>query len=77
VALDAAVERIQGRLNDHIKKSDLDLGSILQEQGRLNTKIDTVQTQVLEKRGSFDVSSSSSGGKDGRRCRSTSSVFPV
>jgi hypothetical protein len=34
-------------------------------ESRLNTKIDNVQTQLLEKKGSFVGSSSSSDGKDG------------
>jgi hypothetical protein len=50
------------KLDEHIAKVDLDAGSFRLEQGRLNTKIDNVQTQLLEKQGRFDKAFSSGSG---------------
>jgi hypothetical protein len=64
-AFDTAIEWVINKISDHIKKTNIDFGTIRQEHSRPNTKIDNVQTQVLEKRGSFDSSSPSSSGKYG------------
>lgn len=63
---DEAIERMISKMNNISKKLDMELGSVRQEQGRLPTSISNVQTQVLEKQGWFDSSSSSSGA-DGKQ----------
>jgi hypothetical protein len=50
------------KLDEHIAKVDLDAGSFRLEQGRLNTKIDNVRTQLLEKQGRLDKAFSSGSG---------------
>jgi outer membrane murein-binding lipoprotein Lpp len=53
------VAALSAKLDDHMKKAELDAGSFRQETSRLNTKIDNVQTQLLEKHDRFDRSSTS------------------
>jgi TolA-binding protein len=59
-----AITALTTQLKEHIKKADIDVDTLRQETRRLNTKIDNVQTQVLEKQGRFDKTSSSSSGGD-------------
>jgi hypothetical protein len=56
------VVTLSTKLDEHMRKTELDAGSFRLEQSRLNTKIDNVQTQLLEKQGRFDGESSSSSG---------------
>jgi hypothetical protein len=55
------VATLSTKLDEHMRKTELD-ESFRLEQSRLNTKIDNVQTQLLEKQGLFDGKSSSSSG---------------
>jgi hypothetical protein len=56
------VATLSTKLDEHMRKTELDAGSFHLEQSRLNTKIDNVQTQLLQKQGRFDGKSSSSSG---------------
>jgi hypothetical protein len=48
-----AVDRMIAETGEIGKKIDSEVASIRQEQGRLSTSINNVQTQVLEKKGAF------------------------
>ncbi|CAN6338742.1 unnamed protein product [Urochloa humidicola] len=65
--MDDAMEKVFRKINDLSKKMDVELSAVRQEQGRLSTSINNVQTQVLANKGRFDSSSSSGGGNDGDR----------
>jgi hypothetical protein len=56
------VATLATKLDEHMRKTELDAGSFRLEQSSLNTKIDNVQTQLLEEQGRFDSKSSSSSG---------------
>lgn len=53
-----AVDKMISKIGEIGKKLESEIGAIRQEQGRLSTSINNVQTQVLEKQGKFDSSSS-------------------
>lgn len=57
-----AVEKMIAKIGEIGKKMETDMGTLRQEQGRLSSSINNVQTQVLEKQGKFDSTSSSGGG---------------
>jgi hypothetical protein len=68
-----AVDWTIAKIGEIGKKIDSKVTSISQEQGRLSTSINNVQTQVLEKQGHFSLDGSS-GSK--RPPLSTSCGFP-
>jgi uncharacterized protein Yka (UPF0111/DUF47 family) len=43
------ISTLTTRLENHIKQANIDANTFCQETSRLNTKIDNVHTQVLEK----------------------------
>lgn len=43
------ISTLTTRLENHIKQANIDASTFCQETSRLNTKIDNVHTQVLEK----------------------------
>jgi hypothetical protein len=47
-------------MDDHMKKAELEAGNLWQEQSRMNTKIDNVRSQLLDKQGRFSSSASGS-----------------
>jgi negative regulator of genetic competence, sporulation and motility len=53
------VSSMATKLDYHMKKTRIDVGSFRQVTSRLNTKIDNVHTQLLEKQGRFDKTHSS------------------
>lgn len=50
-AIDEAMQKLMEKMTELSKKTDGDLGTIRQEQARLSTSINNVQTQVLANKG--------------------------
>lgn len=60
-----AIDRMIAKMNDIGKKINTEVASIHQEQGRLQSSINNVQMQVLERKGAFSSDGSSSSGSKG------------
>jgi hypothetical protein len=55
-----SLTNLSAKMDDHMKKAELEAGNLRQEKSRLNTKIDNVQSQLLDKQGHFSSSASGS-----------------